>query len=521
MKKLLNILHIEDSKEDSDLVRELLLSNGLKCEIQRVETRFQVFDALEGKSFDLILADCKLPNFSGLHALEIARALKPEIPFIFLSGTIGEQTAIDSLRNGATDYVLKDHLSRLAPAVRRALAEAEEKSLCRQLQNRMREAGRLEAISTLSSGIAHDFNNILTIILGHASLLQAEHMHPARVLEISNTITEAGQRAVEIVQQLQAFARNSDGHAIPTDLNQSVERNLKRLRARLPEGIQLSFEPSPDLPAAMADNHQLECILQNLVTNSIDSMSQGGNIVLSTQLVSTEELPELLPELPSGKYACLKVADTGMGMDSVTREHVFEPFFTTKERGHGTGLGLPVVYGLMQAHNGCVQVESEPGEGTCVSLFFPVSDVEASVAKPPPPGEDSSLRGTETILLVEDEPDVSFFLETILQDHGYEVLAACDYDQAMRLFREHQSRIDLVFSDVGLPRVDGITLCTDLKNLQPDLPVILGSGYSCREFKAGLLYLHNDAYLSKPFRTDEILQSVRKVLDGSRMTKPV
>ena len=146
MKKLLNILHIEDSREDCDLVRELLLSNGLNCEIQRVETRAQVFDALEGRSFDLILADCKLPNFSGLHALEIARALKPEIPFIFLSGTIGEQTAIDSLRNGATDYVLKDHLSRLAPAIRRALAEAEERSLCRQLQNRMREAGRLEAI---------------------------------------------------------------------------------------------------------------------------------------------------------------------------------------------------------------------------------------------------------------------------------------------------------------------------------------------------------------------------------------
>ena len=164
MKQTLNILHIEDSKEDSELVQHLLMSNGLNCEVTRIESRPEIFDELEKKSYDLILADCKLPNFSGLRALEIAHALKPEIPFVFVSGTIGEETAIESLRNGATDYVLKDRLSRLVPAVRRALAEAEERSLCRQLQQRLREAGRLEAISTLSNGIAHDFNNILTII---------------------------------------------------------------------------------------------------------------------------------------------------------------------------------------------------------------------------------------------------------------------------------------------------------------------------------------------------------------------
>ena len=171
MKSPLQVLHIEDSKEDCELIQHLLAKDGLTCEVSRVETRAEVFDALQNDKYDLILADCKLPSFSGLHALEIAHALKPEIPFVFVSGTIGEETAIESLRNGATDYVLKDHLFRLAPAVRRALAEAEERRLCRKLQHRLREAGRLEAISTLSNGIAHDFNNILTIILGHASLL--------------------------------------------------------------------------------------------------------------------------------------------------------------------------------------------------------------------------------------------------------------------------------------------------------------------------------------------------------------
>jgi signal transduction histidine kinase len=519
MKKLLHVLHIEDSEEDSELAKELLLSNGLPCEIKRVDSRTRVFDALEGGSFDLILADCKLPGFSGLHALEIAHALVPEIPFIFLSGTIGEQTAIESLRNGATDYVLKDHLSRLAPAVRRALAEAEERSLCRQLQNRMREAGRLEAISTLSNGIAHDFNNILTIILGHASMLETEKARPTRVLEIGNTITQAARRAAEIVQQLMAFARKSDGHAIPTDLNKSVREHLPMLKATLPLKTSLSFEPTKELPNVLADATQVERILLNLVANSIESMPDGGNILLSTHLVSTTDLPDILPEVPSGNYVCLKVADTGIGMDSVTREHVFEPFFTTKDRGHGTGLGLPVVYGLMQAHNGCIQVDSALGEGTTVSLFFPVTEAKIPSARPVSIEQDPSLRGAETILVVEDEMDVSFFLETILTSHGYEILSAHDYDQAMKLFSQNRDRIHLVFSDIGLPRINGITLCSELKKLKPGLPVIIASGYSSREFQAGLDDLHNEAFLSKPFHTDEILKSVRKTLDGSAMTK--
>src|SRR5580692_3551045 len=186
MKQPLDVLHIEDSKEDCDLIQRLLQKEGLVCNFTRVETRDQVFDELQNHAFDLILTDCKLPGFSGLQALEIAHALKPEIPFVFVSGTIGEETAIESLRNGATDYVLKDRLSRLVPAVRRALVEAEERMMCRQLQQRLREAGRLEAISTLSNGIAHDFNNILTIILGHSSLLTMAHNDPQRVLDISH-----------------------------------------------------------------------------------------------------------------------------------------------------------------------------------------------------------------------------------------------------------------------------------------------------------------------------------------------
>ena len=499
----------------TELIRHLLNNSGLQCQITRIDTRPKIFDELEKKSYDLILADCRLPGFSGLQALEIAHALKPETPFVFVSGTIGEETAIESLRNGATDYILKDRLSRLVPAVRRALAEAEERTMCRQLQQRLREAGRLEAISTLSNGIAHDFNNILTIILGHASLLDLERENPSRIMEISRTITEAGLRGSEIVQQLLAFARKSDGHVAAADLNNYIQAHLNALKESLPDRVDLAFEPAVDLPDIMVDTSQLDRILTNLVTNSIDAMADGGHITLSTKVVPATRVPDLLPELASEKYVCLTVTDTGKGIDSTTREHVFEPFFTTKDRGRGTGLGLPVVYGLMQAHNGHVNVVSEMGQGTAISLFFPVPKSNVATASPGAHHPDRSLDGTETILVVEDEEDVRFFLDSMLRSHGYRTLCAANFDEAMNSFQQHQGEIRVVFSDVGLPKVDGISLCEKLRKLKPGLPVILASGYPSKEFKARLDDLGPQAFLSKPYNTHDILQAVRKTLDGS------
>jgi two-component system cell cycle sensor histidine kinase/response regulator CckA len=518
MKPILNILHIEDSKEDSELIKQLLIKDGIACNLVRVETRPEVFDALEKNSYDLILADCKLPNFSGLRALEIAHALKPEIPFVFVSGTIGEDTAIESLLNGATDYVLKDRLSRLVPAVRRAMAEAEERTMCRQLQQRLREAGRLEAISTLSNGIAHNFNNILTIILGHASLLTMEYDNPKRVLEISGTISAAARHGSEIVQQLLAFARKSEGHVAPADLNRYIQANLNALKEKLPPSVDLKFEPGADLPSILMDPGQLDRILVNLLTNSLDAMPTGGHVTLSTKLVTATELPDLLPELASENYVCLTVMDTGAGIDSTTQQHVFEPFYTTKGPGHGTGLGLPVVYGLMQAHHGYVDVKSEMGAGTAISLFFPVPKPNA--VRPPPTAyySDPTLRGSETILVVEDETDVTFFLETMLHSHGYNVLCAADFEEAMTLFKEHQNEIQLVFSDVGLPKTDGITVCEKLRTLKPDLHLILASGYPAKDYKARINQLGPDAFLSKPYTTHDILQAVRRILDGSKVS---
>jgi two-component system cell cycle sensor histidine kinase/response regulator CckA len=514
MKPLLRILHIEDSLEDSELVRRLLAQEGIECELIRAEDRSTVFDALQTE-LDLILADLKLPNFSGMQALEISRALKPEVPFIFVSGTLGEEAAIQSLRNGATDFVLKHQINRLPSAVQRAIAESEERRLRHQLQQRLREVARLEAVSTLSNGIAHDFNNILTIILGHASLLTMEYDRPERVLEITGTITAAARRASEVVQQLLAFAQKSDRHPVPTDINRRIQESLSLIKSNLSLGIEVVFEPTLQLPEIMADIGQLDRMFQNLVNNAAEAMPGGGRVRLITKLVPGSEVPNLPPGSAPETYICLSVSDEGMGMDSATREHIFEPFFTTKERGRGTGLGLPVVYGLIQAHHGTIHVDSDPGQGTTVSLFFPVTNQIVRDNRPVSHLSDPALSGNETLLVVEDEVDVGFFLETILRSHGYRVLLAHDYEQAVQLFEAHQESIQLVFSDVGLPKTDGITLCSELKARNSGLKLIISSGYAPKEFRDRLKQLGPDTFLAKPYTTNGVLRCVREILNGT------
>jgi len=509
----LRILHVEDTPDDSEVVRRLLEKEWGECDFVRVETLPQFKEAVQNRTFDLILSDYRLPGFTGMEALEIARTSTPDVPFIFISGLMGEEKAIESLRNGATDYVLKDRLKHLVPAVRRALLEAKEHLLNRELQQRLLEASRLQTVSTLSTGISHDFNNILTIILGHSSLLKIEHEKTERIFEISDTISNAARRAADIIQQLMAFAQKSESNAVVTDINRRVREIINQLRGTLPDKIDIHFEPAKELPHIPMDRSQLEMILINLVTNALDSMPDGGTINVATSLVPVSEVAHSLPKNEADSFICLRVADTGKGMDSITREHIFEPFYTTKERAHATGLGLPAVYGLMQALNGWIDVVSEPGQGTTMSLFFPV--VRDPIIKEATKSQLLRLprRGQATILVIEDETDVSLFLEAILTSGGYKVLVASDASEALSLFKSNQSEIQLVLSDIGLPKVDGITICKELKAIKPLVKIILCSGYAAKDFKERIDELEIDAFFPKPYDPQSLVQSVKTILD--------
>ncbi len=505
------ILHLEDSQADCELVQHLLSSDGIDCDIVRCDDREKFIRDLKEEEFDLIFADCTLPQFNGLHALELARELAPQIPFIFVSGTLEEDTAIESLRSGATDYVLKERLSRLVPAVRRAISESAERAKTVEMEERLQQSQRLEAVGTLAGGIAHDFNNILTIIRGYTSLLPME-TSPERMAEIAAKIDRASQRGADMVNQLLAFARKSEGSFTSTDMNVRVREITSMLRPAMPQNIAFELQIDDTLPEIHADQGQVERALINLCTNARDAMPQGGKLTFTTCKVPAEEAPQPSGR-ESGDYLCVCVTDNGCGMDEATRQRMFEPFFTTKPRGKGTGLGMPVVYGLMQSHNGLIDVWSEVGKGTRISLFFPIPAEPRSHPVRPVPEGVQSVEGTETVLVVDDETDVRYFLEVILKAHGYNVISAWNAETALEQLPLPENEVQLLFSDIGLPGIDGFELCRRVRELQPHIKTILCSGYSDGGQKTKMVEEHIDAFIPKPYNMNELLQVIRATLD--------
>jgi len=372
MKQPLHILHVEDSADDSELVHHLLQREGLDSKIRRVETREQLFEALEHSSCDLILSDCTLPKFSGFQALEIAHALKPQVPFIFVSGTIGEEMAIKSLQDGATDYVLKNRLTRLVPAVRRALEEAHERAMLRAMRARLYEARRLEIIGMLAGGLAHDFNNVLQVLKTYIALLPLESDHPDQIVKIAETLDTTTDRGAELMRELLVFARKTDVRLTSVDVVPLINEVIEAHKAWLPENISIALQSKKELPPIFADPSQIDRMLTNLIMNAKDAMPEGGCITISAEVIQFESAPPYSWQSNDMPYLCLKVSDTGMGMDEATRLQAFEPFFTTKPHGKGTGLGLSVVFGLMQVHNGLIDLQSMPDKGTTIALFFPL-----------------------------------------------------------------------------------------------------------------------------------------------------
>jgi len=372
MKEPLHVIHIEDISADSELVAHMLRENGYDCRFQRVETRAQLLNALEHSPCDLILSDCTLPQYSGLEALREAHARKPHIPFIFVSGTIGEEVAIRSLQQGATDYVLKHRLSRLAPAVRRALSEAEARKLHQAMQEQLRQARKLEAIGLLAGGLAHDFRNVLQILRLSLTLLPMKADEPEEVTKLAAQMEKTVDRGCDMIKELLAFARKSESRLVKVDAANEIKDTVNMVRASLPANVDLHMDLKEKLPAIDADPGQFDRILTNLIVNARDAMPDGGNLTISTEITHVDSM--LLGQHTDKKlsYVRVTVTDTGMGMDETTRSRIFEPFFTTKSVGKGTGLGLSVVCGLMDNHHGFIDVHSEVGKGTSIALFFPV-----------------------------------------------------------------------------------------------------------------------------------------------------
>jgi PAS domain S-box-containing protein len=378
------------------------------------------------------------------------------------------------------------------------------------LEKQLRQLQKMEAVGQLSGGIAHDFNNLLGVILGYSEILEASLEKNTKLRKTAQEIIKAGQRAASLTRQLLAFSRQQVLEPRVLNLNTVVADTEKMLRRLIGEHIDLTSRLASDLGQVKADQGQIEQVIMNLAVNARDAMPEGGKLIIETRNIELdEEYAFRHPPTVPGKYVELVVTDEGVGMDAQTQSHIFEPFFTTKDLGKGTGLGLATVYGVVKQSGGYVWVYSEPGIGSTFKVYLPRV---ADAARKSGPGEvvTALARGSETILLVEDEESLRTLTCTILEQNGYTVLEAGGGMEAIEIARLHKHPIDLLLTDMVMPGMNGHAVAQSLAQLRPGLKVVYMSGYS--GFGHRGLVEADDVLLSKPLRRDALLRKLHEVL---------
>jgi len=514
----LRILHLEDDPNDAALIQATLKEEKIPASITYVRTRDAFVAALEQGGIDLVLSDFSLPAFDGLSAAQIVRTRWPAIPLILVSGTLGEELAIDSFRSGATDYVLKERLSRLGPAVRRAMAEVEERAERRRLEAQFIEAQKMEVVGQLASGVAHDFNNILAVVMGYGAVISAQLPEDSPLQKCTDAIRDASMRAEGLTRQLLIFSRKQTVQPVVLDLNAVTQEMDKMLRRLIDENIDLKIQPGKDIGRIRCDAGYLGQVLMNLVVNARDAMPNGGSIVIATRNVTLDENcgPSHLGAAP-GDYVTLSVRDTGAGMTEEVKAHLFEAFFTTKPKGKGTGLGLATCQTIVRQSGGHIVVQSELGQGALFDIYFPRVDQPLEVIAPAPK-LGPQARGTETVLVVEDEPFVRHLACDVLKGQGYNVLSASNGQDALHVARDHKGPpIRLVVSDIVMPQMGGKVMAEWLKTTYPDLKILFTSGYTDEIVTQNGSLETGIEFLPKPYTPAALTGKVREMLDKANL----
>jgi len=514
MKQPLHVLQLENGQNDADLTRASLEKVGIACRVERVKTKADFEAALERGDVDLVLSDFSLPGFDDLSALKIVRARWPALPFIMISGTAGEEFALDAFKQGATDYLLKKDLHRLGPAIARAIQEAKTRTEHQRLEEQFLEAQKMEVIGQLASGVAHDFNNILAVIIGYSDLVKQELGTAHASYKYIEEIRHAAGHASGLTRQLLVFSRKQEIQPVVLDLNDVLKDLDKMLHRLIDEHVELTLNLEREIGRIKADPGQIGQVLMNLVVNARDAMPNGGRLTIATRNVTVDEnYTRNGTELPSGNYVMLSVRDTGCGMSDDIKAHLFEAFFTTKPKGKGTGLGLVTCQTIVKQSGGFIAVHSEPGRGTMFEIYFP--QVDQPVEKITESAEAGPLpRGTETLLVVEDEPVVRNLARNVLTMQGYEVLAAADGREGLRVAKEHQGPpIRLVIADVIMPHMGGKMMTEWLKSSYPDLKVLFTSGYTDDAIEHHGVLHPGVAFLAKPYNPATLARKVREILD--------
>jgi PAS domain S-box-containing protein len=383
------------------------------------------------------------------------------------------------------------------------------------LEAQLRHAQKLESVGRLAAGVAHDINNILTVIQGHAGLLRSEPNLRPEMTESLQQVARAAERASRLTNQLLTFSRKTPPQPQRLDLNEVLTNLSSMLRRTLGEDITFQFNYAANLPCIHADLGMIEQVIMNLAVNARDAMPKGGQLLISTAPARVDAAyVGRNPEAREGTFVCLAMTDTGCGMDQTTLGRLFEPFFTTKEFGKGTGLGLTTVYGIVKRHQGWIEVQSQPGQGSTFKLYFPPGDRAAERGAERPSGA-SVPGGQETILVVEDETPVLYTLRNVLTRYGYRVLEAASGIEALAVWHSHHEEIALLLTDMVMPvGLNGQELAEKFKAQKPSLKVIYTSGYSVEVAGKNLSLMDGVNFLQKPFDVQSLGLAVRKCLDG-------
>ncbi len=407
----------------------------------------------------------------------------------------------------------------------------------RESQHMVLRQERLAAVGQLSAGVAHDFNNIMTVIHGHASLLLLGKKVLIAAHEPLREIEKAAMRAAKLTQQLLAFSRKQAMQPRPVNLGEIAGGMAAMLERAIGEHIRLRVTAMPNSPAVHADVSMIEQVLMNLAVNARDAMPDGGTLSISVETVSigVEEAARH-PDACVGNFVCLGVRDTGLGMDEQTLAHIFEPFFTTKDVGKGTGLGLATVYGIVRQHQGWIEVQSQPGQGTTFKVFFPTSQPEGDIQTEPEPGQRAGeqalaqsevqkktkpeplpvVRGRgETVLVVEDEPALRHLVRRIIQGYGYAVIEAKSGVEALEVWRREKDQIHLLLTDIVMPEgISGRELARTLLAESPDLKIIFTSGYDSNPEEEAPVLIEGLNFLRKPYSPPALAKIMHRTLES-------
>jgi two-component system cell cycle sensor histidine kinase/response regulator CckA len=515
----LRVLIIEDSENDCRLLLSALQRGGYDVSHKRVYDAEALGEGLEEAQWDIVISDYSMPGFKGTDALAMVRKKGLDVPFVFLSGTIGEETAVNAMRAGAQDYVIKGKAARLLPAIQRELREAEARHERKQLEQRLRRLEKFEALGKLAGGVAHDFNNVIGAIMGWAELGVDRVSSESPEAKLFRNIREQSIRAAGLTRQLLAYARRQVLEPKNINLNQMVNETTTLLEKTIGEHIEVKMVLASDLQITRADPSQVEQVLMNLCFNARDAMPKGGQLLIETRNVQLDShYCDLRADAQPGRYIQLSVSDTGVGMDLATIERIFEPFFTTKEIGKGTGLGLSTVMGIVKQHGGFLDVYSELGKGTAFRVYLPASE---GAAEPLHHVDDAPVRGgTETILVAEDHEGLREMAQEILETLGYCLLLAKDGEEAVNQLAAHRDAISLVILDVIMPKLDGIDAYQRISEVKPGVPVIFTSGYSDHGPVLASLTKKGVSVLQKPYGSKVLARRVREVLDEAKVLEP-